>query len=269
MVARIAFPQAGNVRRRRARAWVILLGTLGLGVLGAPSLASAVLKVSDAPTLSVGIPFLSAPTAASCCDHFFRVGPLVRPGDRVQFAFDNSTDSEAIYPCLIGPTDDFGVSDEVKAAGCEFTFGDSVSANSFARLTFTYKRGTGQPFLYSHNYFDREPFSVTLERIIPFVGIGVTVGANVGHRPKVSAFAQWGDNTPIDNGHRAILRWRLLTDRGFPRAFGSAVFVGGRVDLRRALPRQAWGNRIGIQVCVYDSAGTKLGCKSRSVRVAK
>lgn len=222
---------------------------------------------STAPLVELGVPV--SITGTPDRPDLWRIAPVVRTGDRVQIAFDNTLSGRSVDLCLMQPVDDFGLDNEVEAA-CDDDREVGISGSSRDRVTITYARATGQPILRVASLYDRvTDYSFTVERVIPKVALGTTLSSSTRTRVSVRGNARFGDNTPVSDGYVAQLRYRPPGARAFTRVLSTGSFRGGSVLLQGRIPGTAVGKRVGLQLCVLGDAQEALACAARTVRVRR
>lgn len=221
---------------------------------------------SKAPVVSVGVPFTA--TEPNGKPDVWRLDQVVRTGDTVQLAVDNTQGSQSLNVCLLGPTDDFGYDNEVGAVGCGGLFDDSaadfvVSEGRSDRASATYIRSTGTPLIRMSSLFDRvNSYTATVESITTLINIGaVAPPTAIGRTFSFAATLRHGDNSPVGDGTAAALEWRKGRGAPGPTAFtriASATSVGGQVLFQATLPPEA-AKRVQLRACVTQ-AGASPNC---------
>lgn len=240
------------------------LAVICAGGLGGSSAFGAITP-STAPTVSVGVPFSITGTPDQ--PDLWRLDTIVRSGDKVQFAVDASAAESTMRLCLMGPTDDFGEDAEVDAS-CDNDVDPNISSGSLKRVTATYRRATGQPILRVSSLFDAATtYTITIERIIPKISLGTTIGSSVKRTFGYTLNGRLGDNTPVPDGTRATLKWRLAGTSAKPRSLAAVASVGGAFKFRATLPKRVIGKRVVLRACALGSDGAELKCLSKTVRV--
>lgn len=241
---------------------LVMVGSLSaIGpVLGATS-------PSTAPTVAIGEPV--SITGVPDNPDLWRLGFVLRTGDRVQIAFDNSENETDADLCLLGPVDDFGLDSEVETSRCARLWDGTwvgVEGNHRYRATLTYGRPSGSGFLRVASLYDRVTnYSFTIERVIPKIVLGTVYRAAVSRRFTYRVAARRGDRTRVANGTRGVLQWRFVGGRTF-RNLSAARATSGLLTFKALLPARTRGKRVQLRSCARVS-GQNLGCIVRTLRV--
>lgn len=277
------YPEPGSVtylpRRRRpsmigsAQRGVVplrrILAVAGVASIGAfaatPAIASENVGPSSAVTVQPGVPFSGTwkgtpKLHGGFRSHWWRLAPLLRTGDTVQVAVDNTAPEFSSFFCLIPPVDEFGADSAQEA--CE-DIATVVSRGRLSRLSLTYNGATGQPFFVALADSDAAqdddggPYTATIESITTRVNIGSVPPARVERTFSYGATLRYGDNTPVADGSRAVLEWRRAKGTPGPESFttlASAGSVGGQVVFNAALPSEA-RDKIELRACAAQPGG--------------
>ncbi len=244
-------------------------------VASAPATADAIENTSPskAAAVSVGVPF--AATGENGKPDVWRLDSLVRPGDKVQFAVDNTHGSEDVDVCLFGPTDDYGYDDEVNAS-CDGLFDDrpgafGVRSGRADRAVATYSRAAGMPFIRVSSLYDRvDNYTITVERIVRTINIGAVPPTQVGRNFSYTASLRYADNTPAADGTPVVLQWRGTKRTPGPGSFttlASSPSTGGQAIFNAILPTIA-DRKIALRACVADESDADRCTTAATVRVA-
>ncbi len=259
-----------------------LLGAAAvIALAGHSAAASDNVRPSSAPLLDLGVPFAGSwfgtPDAEDdrSARHWWRIGPVVRTGDSVQVAIDNSGSPYTLRPCLVAPTDDFGADDELRKCGSFFD--GSISGGRQDRQTIRYSGPTGQPFLVlvtsrvdsPQEDSDSGGYSATIENIVSRVNIGAVPPRSVKRSFAYRATLRYGDNTPAADGTLGVLQWRRARGYSGPKAFrtlASASSIGGALRFAAKIPKRVT-KRLQLRACVSQPGGTPRCTRATTVKV--
>lgn len=259
----------GAMRRIALACWLTLAIAFGM-VAAMPSSATAANNIapSSAKNVKLGVPFTGGWAGTKwlpirAYTHWWRLPGVVRPGDEVGIAVDNSA-GPSVDICLTSPVDDFDANDAVV-----YCKDQDVSSGIHTRANFTYEGVTGQPYLVVHDSCcsgttPSGSYTITIERIVTAVNIGMVVPRRLPASFALTANLTYSDNTPAGDGIPAVLQWRFLpTSKDNPPPFADVATgfsTGGVVTFTATMPPEAQGGKVQLRACVAQPGGDSGRC---------
>jgi hypothetical protein len=164
-----------------------------------------------------------------------------------------------VHFCAVPPVDDFGADAAIEGCGA----GDRgwtawVEPGKKSRLRLTYVKATGQGYLIADSFCDNciSTYSLTLESISTWIGVGWNALKSVPRVTRLTASARYGDNGAVADGTAVRLLWKpTASPRSAWRKAGTATTKGGNAVLRVTLPKSMKGKRVNFMACAGDLGG--------------
>ena len=249
---------------------VLMAGVVVGALIAAAPASAAPTSPSSAGPLAVGLPFSEFVPRAEYY-HWLRLPQGLRNLDQMQLAVDVSDGARL---CLAGPADDFdeqrieeACNDADNDLGNVWTYAESGKS----RQTLAW-RGTpaAEYLVVKDNAGYGITYSVTVERIVERVNLGLPAMTRTPLRVALRAATAYGDNTPAADGIAGYLEWRAVKGRPATwKRIGSATVSGGALELGGKLPKSVRGRKVRLRACVDQPGGDRPRCVTRKVRVAK
>jgi hypothetical protein len=236
----------------------VLTTVFALAAILAPSaVASPNTSPSKAKTVQVGVPFTGSWPGSDASVHWWRLPTTLRPGDEVQLAIDNHQGLNDF--CLVPPVDDFGAGDALDDCSSR-----ELTISGLDRVVMPYDFSAGQPFLVVGLGEESTTYSITIERIVTLVNIGMVIPPQIPASFVLAANLTYGDNTPAADGVPAYLQWRYEpADKDNPAPFvnvATALSSGGVATFAGSMPSEAQGGTVQMRACVAQPGGADVRC---------
>ena len=241
----------------RLRRAAIALGAFFAATLSVTTALADPPSPSAAPTLQVGVPYTGSLSDTGTGIYGWMRLPALHRRDAVQLAVSNDN-AYWIGFCLVPPVDDFGADRAIQ--GCRQWSGGTDPGRK-NRVRLTYGGATGQAYLVVRSGCcpGGGTYTVTLEAVAAWVGVGWAQRRSVSRRLELTAFARYGDNAPVTNGTKITLSWKPAGARRTAwKKLAVAATANGQAVLRGTLPARTRGRRVDLSACAASGSCAHL-----------
>jgi hypothetical protein len=243
---------AGNLGGRKiASGWCLLLAGLLLAPIGNAQAASAGLKPSEAPLVTVGQHYFGdashADNAGDSVD-LWRLPPLLT-ADAITLAWNGAREFEPGL-CLAQDVDDYNWAEENNI--CNGSGAYEVSSSGSARSVISVRSATSAPYLEFWSKYDDvdSPYDFTIESIQHAIGVGLTPVTSIRPTSTLTGLANLSNGSPVPDGLAFTLSasWVTPVNKVSHHRIYTATSGGGALGFSLNLPSSAEGKHVSLTV---------------------